>query len=153
MSKQVLIQELSRLLQDPSVNNALSTVGETGIPTIVLGAELFATDRGTLLYREPLESSITTLNLTRSLWFDRPVAFSVRAGDTRLHGRGVPVQAHITGDVFAAHYRDLRARDPLADLAAVWEIRIDSIEDTSPLLQRRHEDERRPFFRHLDRLL
>jgi hypothetical protein len=153
MSKQVLIQELSRLLQDPSVDSALGTVGETGIPTVVSGAELFVTDRGTLLYREPLEFSVTTLNLTRSLWFNRPVAFSVRAGDVRLHGRGVPVQAHITGDVFVAHYRDLRARDPLADLAAVWEIRIDSIEDVSPALQRRQEDERRPFFRHLDRLL
>jgi hypothetical protein len=48
----------------------------------------------------------------------------------------VPVQAHIAGDVFVAHYRDLRARDPLADLAAVWEIRIDNIEDVSPALQR-----------------
>jgi hypothetical protein len=153
MSKQVLIQELSRLLQDPRVDSALSTVGETGIPTVVLGAEFFVTDGGTLLYREALESSTTALNLTRSLWFDRPVAFSVRAGDVRLHGRGLPVQAHITGDIFQAHYRDVRARDPLADLATVWEIRIDSIEDTSPQLQRRQEDERRPFFRHLDRLL
>lgn len=144
---------ISRLLASDGAVAVLSTVGEDGSPTSVLGAALSLSENGTLLYCEPLESSPSAHDLTRSLWFDRSVSFAVQAGGERIRGRGVPVQAHITGEVFQEHYRAVRAADPEADLAAVWEIRIDQLEDASVAALRRSEEERRPFFQHLDRLV
>ncbi len=153
MPENSLNDTLSQVLSSADAVAALTTVAADGLPTTVIGAEFALTKQGTLLYREFFESSVSNRNLLHSLWFEKGVSFAVSAGETRLHGHGVPTHAHVAGSLFQEHYRLVTERDRDTDLAAIWEIRIDAIEDVSPRLLRRREDNQRPFFRHLDRLV
>jgi len=153
MTQNALKDALSQALQSTDAVAALTTIAADGVPTTVIGAEFFLTESGSLLYREFFESSRSNRDLLHSLWFDRIVSFAVSVGDTRLHGYGVPTHTHVAGPLFQEHYRIVTDRDQRTDLAAVWEIRVDSLEDVSPQLLRSKEDTQRPFFRHLDRLI
>ena len=153
MTKEALKNALSQILQSADAVAALTTIAADGVPTTVIDAEFSVTEKGTLLYREFFEGSRSNRDLLHSLWFNRVVSFAVSDGDTRLHGYGVPTHSHVAGPLFQEHYRATNERDNSADLAAVWEIRIDDLEDVSPQLLRNKQDTQRPFFRHLDRLI
>ena len=144
---------LSKFVGSAQAQMGLSTISAEGVPTTVLGGEYFISERGTLLFREYLESSVTNRNLLHALWFSRPVSIAVQLGDTSLHAQGVPTHAHVAGPIFQQHYESATQTDPHADLATVWEIRVDQVDDVSPVRLRTEQDIRRPFFRHLDRLV
>lgn len=153
MTDSALLESLSTLLNASGVQVALSTVSSEGVPTTALGSEYYLSERGTLLFREYLESSATNRDLLYSLWFERPVSVAIASGHNALHLRGVPTHAHVAGPLFQQHYEAAVERDPSSDLATVWEIRIDHVEDASPERRRKEQDIRRPFFTHLDRLV
>jgi len=147
------IDTLTRLLKRDPVVAALTTIAADGQATTVLGPEIFVTAQATVLYREFLESSATNRNLLHALWFEKRIVLAVSAGDTALNVHGVPTIAHVAGPVFQEHYESAQRADPEADLATVWEIRIDEIVEVSPGFLKRRQDIERPFFRHLDRLV
>lgn len=153
MNDASLLELLIELLKSPGVQVALSTVSSNGVPTTGPGSECYVSERGTLLLREYLESSDTNRDLLHSLWFEKQVSVAVALGHTALHLRGVPTHAHVAGPLFQQHYEAALERDSNSDLATVWEIRIDHLNDVSPARRLKEQAIRRPFFSHLDRLV
>jgi len=146
-------ETLEKLLKRDNAVAALTTIAADGLATTVLDPEIFITPNKTVLYREFLESSTTNRNLLYALWFGKRVILAVAAGEIALNVHGVPTIAHVAGPIFQEHYESARGADPEADLATVWEIRIEEIVEVSPGFLRRKQDAERPFFRHLDRLV
>ncbi|TBW36263.1 hypothetical protein EYW49_14245 [Siculibacillus lacustris] len=129
------------------------TTDEDGTPRPAVSDFIAPGDGGTLLYFEPLESSKTQRNLTRAIWFDRPVSVVVVAADgRRFTARGRPQRAVIAGPRFQAHYAAFRADRGDVDLAAVWVIDVTGVEGLDLGADIATEERERPFFRHLDRI-
>lgn len=141
------------LLDDPTTTKILATSDRAGRPHAVVVDDLLQVDAdGRLLYLERLEGSPTQRNLVASLWFDRPVAISLRRGHEAFEIVGRAVKSIVTGPVFRRHYEAVRASDPAADLAAVWHIAPDGTTEHSYAHRRARQEAERPFLTHLDRL-
>jgi hypothetical protein len=141
------------LLDDPATIKILATSDRAGRPHAIVADDLLQVDAdGRLLYLERLEGSPTQRNLVASLWFDRPVAVSLRREDASFEIVGRAVKTLVTGPVFRRHYEAVRTRDPEADLAAVWLIEPDAVEEHSYAHRRARQEAERPFLTHLDRL-
>src|SRR5690349_14028833 len=113
--------EVQALLADPATVKVVATTDENGAPYVTASPFLQVADNGRLIHLELLETSTTNRNLVRSLWFDRPLAVTLIAGDGRSYVlKGKPVKALITGPLFSHHYRQVRAVLGDVDLAAVW---------------------------------
>lgn len=149
----ILDEDVTELLNDDTATKVLATVDSKGAPHLAITRHLHAAEDGTIHYLELLESSKTNANLLRALWFDRPVTIGLadRHG-ARIEIRGRPVKAHIVGDLFQAHYRSLRETLGDVDLAAVWVIRPEAVEDQSFAVAKAREEADHPVFIHLDRL-
>ncbi len=147
-----LTQELLTLLADGATTKVLATIDENGSPHAVAGVPLHAGDTGNLLYSEYFESSATSKNLTRSIWFDGIVAITLSNAGQSFQIKGRPLKNHITGPLFLKLYQEIRAIQGNVNLAAVWEIEPLEIIDESLDTRRKYEDTKRPFFTHLDRI-
>lgn len=141
-------------LADPGSVKLISTVGPDGLPRTALKDSLRLLADGLLEYDELLETSETNKNMTRALWFDRPVAATViDPGKNVTRISAVPVRCVISGAEYLKRYRELRARDPESDLAAVWRLRPVEAEAVDLASRRRAQERDHPLLTHLDRLL
>jgi hypothetical protein len=144
--------ETRDLLADPATTGIIATVDEEGIPQVTVSRFLRA-DGDHLIHLELLESSPTTRDLLRSLWFDRKVAVLLKGegGESRVI-RGRAIRTHISGPVFRSCYETVRGLLGDAGLAGVWVIEADEIIDDTYETRRVLEKERFPFHLHLDQL-
>jgi uncharacterized protein len=141
------------LIAAPDSTKVLATVDEHGVPHLAVKQSLQVTDDGKLLYLELLESSRTNRNMVGSIWFDREVAVIVRGADGRCYQiKGKPARCHIAGPVFRKHYEAVREVLGDVDLAAVWVVEPSEIADQCLPTRRMEEENKHPFFNHLDRL-
>jgi len=148
-----LIQQTRTLLADSETVAVIATAGADGTPQLSVSRHLELLDDGRLLHLELLESSETSRNLLRALWFDKQVTIILHGTSGQslvLHGK--PVKAHISGPVFRQYYEMIRHRLGDAGLAAVWLIEPKDISDDSYQTRRRIEKEHFPFHLHLDQL-
>lgn len=141
------------LLTDPSAVVALATSDRAGRPHAVLDADVRPSGDGALLYLERLEGSRTQRDLVHALWFDRPVAVTVRRGGESYELLGRPVKSVVAGPEFRRHYEEVRAADPEVDLAAVWRIELLEVAELTYAHRRARQELERPFLTHLDRLV
>jgi hypothetical protein len=148
-----LIHKARTLLVDSETVAVIATVGADGSPQLTVSKHLELLDDGRLLHLELLESSETSRNLLRALWFDKQVAVMLHGTNGQsLVLQGKPVKAHISGPVFRQYYETIRHRLGDAGLAAVWLIEPDDIRDDSYETRRHIEKEQFPFHLHLDQL-
>ncbi len=148
-----LTTEIIDLLGDGETTKVLATLDADGFPHAVVKQSLQPGDNGEIIYLELLESSRTNKNLVRSLWFGQKVAIALKGKDGRSwQVKGRPVKTHITGPLFQRHYANIRERFGDADLAAVWVIEPEEVIEESFAVRRSEEEQKHPFFTHLDRL-
>lgn len=148
-----LHKELIDLIKDHHTIKVLATVDEKGQPYSVLNQFMSVLEDGRLVYLEPLESSRSYKNFTRSLWYDQKVSVTVvgdRGANWQIRGR--PEKIIISGPVFEHHYKKLREKLGDIDLAAVCMIEPEEIVDESLHTQFERQEKERPLFKHLDRL-
>jgi hypothetical protein len=148
-----LIHKARTLLVDSETVAVIATAGTDGTPQLTVSKHLELLDDGRLLHLELFESSETSRNLLRALWFNKQVAVILHGTSGQsLVLQGKPVKAHISGPVFRRYYETIRHRLGDVGLAAVWLIEPDDIRDDSYETRRRIEKERFPFHLHLDQL-
>lgn len=148
-----LDQGVIDLFNDPDTIKVLGTVDENGVPHVVVKQSAHIADDGNIHYLELIKSSRSNANMVRAIWFDGTVSFTAIADSARsVQIKGKPIKAHITGALFQEHYERLRQRRPDTDLAAVWVIKPEIVQDQNPALRRAMEAEKHPHFVHLDQL-
>lgn len=130
----------------------LATLDENGAPHTAVKQSLHINQEGQIVYLELLESSRTFKNITRSLWHDQYVSITVNGDDTSYIIKGKPVRIHICGSLFEQHYTSVRERLGDVDLAAVCIIEPDEVGNQTYRERLEQQEERNPFFKHLDRL-
>ncbi|MGB8930922.1 MAG: hypothetical protein WCC48_06695 [Anaeromyxobacteraceae bacterium] len=140
------------LLDDPATVKVLATSDRAGRPRATVDDSIHLGPGGHLVYLERLEGSETQRDLVAGLWFDRPVAVTLRRGQEAVEIVGRPVKSLVAGPEFRRHYEALRARLPEGDLAAVWLIQPSEVSDLSYDVRRARQEAERPFLTHLDRL-
>jgi hypothetical protein len=146
--------EVAALLSRSGTLNVLTTVDDRGMPHTVPVASLRVGEDGNLVLLELLESSRTSRNLIRSLWYDRPVSVLIVGSNRETYQiHGLPLKTYVSGPVYQREYVAIRKRLGDVDLAAVWIIRPDQIHDESHIARQRQERDLHPFFAHLDRLV
>jgi predicted pyridoxine 5'-phosphate oxidase superfamily flavin-nucleotide-binding protein len=145
--------EVRALLADTATVKVVATTDEKGAPYVTASPFLQVAADGRLIHLELLETSATNRNLVRSLWFDRPLAVTLIAGDGRSYLlKGKPVKAVITGPLFSHYYRQVRAILGDVDLAAVWYMTVEEIVNETHVVRQAEEERHSPFYVHLDRL-
>jgi hypothetical protein len=141
------------LLESPESAKVLVTTSQDGSPHAAITDFLRKGPDGSILYLEPLESSLTNKNLVRAIWFDGRVAIALSHPDgRRVELRGRPERALIAGPYFQEHYQALQEQYGDIDLAAVWVILIEHVANHEFLAVQRREEQNHFFFRHLDRI-
>jgi hypothetical protein len=101
---------------------------------------------------EILESSHTNRNLTRSIWFDKPVAILLVTADKKACKIAARPARNLTaGKEFTRHYEEAERRYGLG-IAAVWLFEPLEITDQSAGTRIAQERAARPYFTHLDQL-
>lgn len=145
--------DVVNLFQDAATVKVLATVDQRGIPHVVVKQTLQVDGAGNLVYLELLESSQTNKNLLRSLWFNRPVAVTIKGGDNQSYQiTGQPVKALVAGPVFQEHYVNIRKKLGDVDLATVWLIQPEAVRNQTFSVRQAQEQQAHPNFIHLDQL-
>lgn len=148
-----LDKNIIELFENDETVKILATIDDKGVPHAVLKQTLHVNDEKNLVYLELLESSRTSKNLLRSLWFDRKVSATIKSKDNQSYQIiGKPVKALIAGPVFQKYYVDLREKLPAADLAVVWIIEPEEVYNQTFSVRQAQEAAVHPNFIHLDRL-
>jgi hypothetical protein len=146
-------EALLSLLEKDDTVKAVATLGKDGAPYVVIHPSLTSLDGSTLLFSEDLEKAPGNVNLVRSIWFNYPVAVSVKNGSKSYAVKASVHRCLIVGKIF--EYFLMRKREAFgddADITAVWELLPTEITDTSPELLKKLQEERHPYFDcHLDR--
>lgn len=144
---------IAGLLEQSGTAAHIATLDEKGIPRAAPSPFLELDEKGRLVHLELLETSSTHRNLLRSTWFDLPVSVTLTGADgSVLSISGRPHKAHISGPLFSSYYSRVRTKLGDADLAAVWLIQPELIEDQTYDKLKASEERLHPFHTHLDRL-
>jgi hypothetical protein len=151
MSK--LGQEVADLINDSESIKILATADEEGNPHVAFKGCLTVLEDGNLALAEGFEGSQTNINLVRSLWFNKEVELTIRAKDGRVFKiTGKPYKYTYTGPLFKRFYQSSREKwGSDSELAGVWIIKPEEFKNETLQVKRKEEDEKHPFFRHLDR--
>jgi hypothetical protein len=144
--------EILRLLNEENSVKILTTIDENGLPYPAVKGTLHY-DEENIVYSEFLESSKTNRNMTRSLWFDKPVRILLLTADKKsFRITALPHRAIVNGKIFQRYYEAAREQFGDVDLSTVWLLKpLEAVEQS---FQKRidEESENRPYFMHLDRL-
>jgi hypothetical protein len=146
--------ELIELLKDADSVKVLGTVDDKGIPHVVLRDSIRLLDDGNMAYAEELDSSKTSKNMVRSIWFDKVVSITVVKGERCYQIKGRPFKCLITGPLFKEFLMSERKRTGNdADIQAVWVITPIEVRNESQKVRKEEEMKKDPFYNiHLDRL-
>jgi hypothetical protein len=149
-----LPQELKEMFADTSAVKILGTVDDKGIPHVVIKDSTKLLDDGTIAYAEGLDSSITSKNLVRSIWFDKTVSITIVRGERCYQIKGKPYKCLITGPFFKEFLLQERAGIGAdADIQAVWIITPTEARNESRKVRKQEELKKDPLYNiHLDKL-
>ncbi|MDR0663990.1 MAG: hypothetical protein LBF86_00490 [Helicobacteraceae bacterium] len=151
-SNDALLQEaLSRFNEEGAIK-VLTTLDENGAPHSVCKGSLRWS--GELIESwEILESSETNRNLTRAIWFDKPIAILLITPDKKTYQFSVKASRNIvSGKEFTRAYEAAQERYGGRAIAGVWRYEIVSVKDETPSTRIAEEQAARPYFVHLDQL-
>ncbi len=149
-----LPKELKELLGDKDAVKVLGTVDDKGIPHVVFKESITLLEDGNLAYVEDLDSSQSSKNMVRGIWFDKVVSVTVGKGEQGYQIKGKPARCLITGPVFKEFLlRERERMGPDADIQSVWIIEPLKVKNQGREVRRKEEEEKDPFYNvHLDRL-
>ncbi|MDR1452204.1 MAG: hypothetical protein LBI57_07765 [Helicobacteraceae bacterium] len=130
----------------------LVTIDENGAPHPVVKGSI-EYDNGRIALIEILESSQTNRNLTRAIWFDKPIALLLICADRKTYKISLKAaRSVVSGKLFTSRYEKARAKYGDLDVAAAWFFEVTALRDESIETRLQQEREERPYFNHLDRL-
>lgn len=145
--------DIRRILADPQTIKVLATSGRDGAPHAVFTDLADTTENGELIVLTQFEFSRTNQNLVYSLWFSRPAALSLKTTDGKSYSvTARPHRCVITGKLFEKYYDLVRARNPGADLAAVWVLVPEQVREETYAVRCGQERRAHPIFTHLDQI-
>ena len=145
-------QEALEALSDQTSLKILATIDDQGAPHLTPKGSL-RVEGDQLLHWEILESSNTNRNLTRSIWFDKPVSALVITTDRRAFRFALkPIRNVVSGKLFTKHYEEAAAKFNGRGIAGVWIYEILSIADQSAKTRIAEETALHPYFMHLDQI-
>ncbi|MBI5376590.1 MAG: pyridoxamine 5'-phosphate oxidase family protein [Candidatus Schekmanbacteria bacterium] len=149
-----LPEELKNILEKKETVKILGTVDKNGVPHVVLKDSMKLLDDGTLAYAEEFDSSKTSSNMVRSIWFDKPISMNIANGDDSYQITGKPLRCLITGKIFQQFLISERKRDGGGpDIQAVWIIEPLEFKNQSRKARRDEEINKYPLYNtHLDML-
>jgi hypothetical protein len=139
-------------LNEKESTKVLVTIDENGAPHPVVKGSI-EWDGEKIVLLEILESSLTNRNLTRAIWFEKPVTLLLIAADRKTYKIALKVTRSVNnGKLFTHYYEKAQAKYGDIDIAAAWFFEPISIRDESIKTRLKEERENRPYFDHLDRL-
>jgi len=142
---------LKRINEKESVK-ILVTVDENNLPHPVVKDSLHS-DGEHIIYTEFIESSKTNRYMTKSLWFDKPVSILLLTNDERSYTiTAQPHRAIVNGKEFQKYYESVQKQYGDFDLSTVWVLKPLEIVEQSLHVRVKEEENKRPYFLHLDRL-
>ncbi|MDR2151371.1 MAG: hypothetical protein LBO72_00995 [Helicobacteraceae bacterium] len=152
MGNEAIDRAVLERLNEKDAIKALVTIDENGAPhPVVKGSIEFDGEKIVLL--EILESSLTNRNLTRAIWFDKPVALLLITNDRKTYKISLKVtRSVVSGKLFETYYKKAQEKYGDVDVAAAWFFEPIALRDESIKTRIKEERERRPYFNHLDRL-
>jgi len=149
-----LEEDVVNLLQNKDTIKVLATTNEHGEPHAVVKQSLHLGENGNIVFLELIESSKTSKNLTRSIWFNRKVAVTLVGKDGQSYQiKGTPIKCIVAGKFFEEQYSKIREKLDDADLAAIWIIKPEEVINETYSIRKADEETKHPFFKHLDRLV
>jgi len=138
-------------LNEPNAVKILVTLDEHGAPHPTPKGSL-RWDGERIVSWEILESSRTNRNLTRAIWFDKPVAILLLTADRRAWKIAARAARNVVqGKEFTRDYEEAERRRGIS-IAAVWHFEPLAVTDQSPTTRIAEERTAHPYFVHLDRL-
>lgn len=145
-----LNQGVIDLINSGSSVKLLATVDGDGIPHVECN-DFLQVVGDKLHYLDFNEGSITSRNLTRSIWYDRLLAIVIRGqnGNT-FQIKGKAIKNIVSGPLFQEHYVRVRNRFGDIDLCGIWVIKPEEVIDHG--LRECPYIESNPTFVHLDRI-
>jgi len=148
-----LPKEVADLINDPESIKIVATTDEKGNPHCAVKDFFTLFEDGNLAFAEEFEGSQTNVNLVRAIWFDKNVELTVRGKDgTTFQIKGKPCKYVYIGELFKKFYLAAREKwGPDSELAGVWVITPQEVKNETYEVRKKEEDEKHPFFRHLDR--
>lgn len=148
-----LPKEVVDLISEPESIKIVATTDEEGNPHAVFKDFVNVLEDGNIAFGEEFEGSPTNVNLVRAIWFDKNVELAIRGKDgTTYRIKGKPYKYVYTGPLFKRFYLAARKKwGPDSELAGVWVITPQEVKNETYEVRKKEEDEKHPFFRHLDR--
>lgn len=148
-----LQDKIIKLINDRDTIKVLSTVDKNNVPHTTFKKFLKADDDGNIIYLELIESSITNNNMVNSIWFKKKVSITIKSKDNESYQiKGIPVKAHISGQVFKKYYKLVKENIEDGDLSTVWVIKPEELRNETYRYRKKQEEEKHPLLIHLDRL-
>jgi len=146
-------QDALARFNEADATKVLVTLDEHGAPYPVCKQSL-AWDGERIVSWEYLESSETNRNLTRSIWFDKPVAILLVTADRKAYRFAVKATRNIvSGKEYTKVYERVAQLHESYDLAGIWHFDVLDIKDETLETRIAEEQKNRPYFTHLDRLV
>ncbi|MDR0747283.1 MAG: hypothetical protein LBE89_05245 [Helicobacteraceae bacterium] len=150
--EEALLQQALSRFNDEGAIKVLTTLDENGAPHPVCKGSLRWSGE-TIESWEILESSQTNRNLTRSIWFDKPIAILLIAPDRKAYKFSVKASRNIiAGKAFTRAYEAAQERFNGRGIAGVWQYEIISVKEETASVRIGEEEAARPYFIHLDQL-
>jgi hypothetical protein len=123
------------------------------VPHVVYKGSIHVNDEGNIVLYELLESSRNGQNLVYSIWFDKKVVISILDEEKNSYEiLGHPARCITCGKEFEEVYKKLRKERGDIDLAAIWVIEPDEVQNESFPVRKKEEETEYPIICHLDRL-
>jgi hypothetical protein len=146
-----LNQAVLERLNEADALKILVTLDENGAPHPTPKGSI-RWDGERIVSWEILESSRTNRNLTRSIWFDKPVAILLVTADKQSYKITAKTARNIVaGKEFTRHYEEAEQRRGRG-IAGVWLFEPVEITDQSAKTRIAEEQVAHPYFAHLDQL-
>ncbi|MDR2152099.1 MAG: hypothetical protein LBO72_04705 [Helicobacteraceae bacterium] len=151
-AQEALLKQALSGFNDKGAIKVLATLDENGAPHPVCKGSLRYNGE-TIESWEILESSETNRNLTRSIWFDKPIAILLITSDRKAYKFSVKASRNIiAGKAFTSAYEAAQERFKGRGIAGVWQYEIISVKEETASARISEEEAARPYFTHLDQL-
>ncbi|MDR0563553.1 MAG: pyridoxamine 5'-phosphate oxidase family protein [Azoarcus sp.] len=138
-------------LNEPDAIKILVTLDEQGTPHPTPKGSLHW-DGERIVSWEILESSRTNRNLTRAIWFEKPIAILLLTSKKQAYKIAAkPIRNVVAGKEFTRYYEEAQQRRGRA-IAGVWFFEPTGITDQTPATRIAQEQKAHPYFVHLDQL-
>jgi hypothetical protein len=115
--------KLIELLESPDSVKIIATLDADGSPCLAINASVASLNGVTIVLSERLETSRTSKNLVRSVWYDKPVTLLALNASSAFEIRAETYRCLAVGDIYSVMLTRARALyGAAADIAAAWEL-------------------------------